>query len=151
MAVSVTPALLKHSFGLDETTSISDGVFSSVNMLRTLVWATVLALDISARLPAQIILNRVQASLLPEEEEAIVPFDRSFGSAGSNGLQPGLLAAPRGPLTLREAWHSITRSEFKRLLVFKLKLLAVHAVFNSMFWLVLGNSVWPSTWVPTKV
>ena len=47
-------------------------------------------------IPAHAALNRVQASLLPEEDTAIVPFDRTFGGK----------VIPEGRLTLKEAWKS---------------------------------------------
>ena len=47
-------------------------------------------------IPAHAALKRVQASLLPEDDTAIVPFDRTFGGK----------VVPEGRRTLKEAWKS---------------------------------------------
>jgi hypothetical protein len=120
-------------------------------MLLTLVWVSSRAIRILASLPLELAVVRIQASLLSEDEEPIVPFDRSFGKTGPNGLRPGLLAEPRGPLSLRQALQSLTWTEMRRLLKIFAKMLAVQAVINAVFWLAIGNKVWPQYWVPTRV
>jgi hypothetical protein len=94
---------------------------------------------------------RIQASLLPEDEEPIVPLDRSFGTSGSNGLRPGLLAEARGPLSLKEAWRSLTWVEMRRIAKIFTKMLLVQAAVNAVFWPAIGNSAWPDKWVPSRV
>jgi len=55
-------------------------------------------------LPATIALIRVQASFLPDDQESIVPFDRTFGKTdGQTGI------------TFREAWRSVGRDGWKRI------------------------------------
>ncbi|KAJ5884670.1 hypothetical protein N7495_009180 [Penicillium taxi] len=58
-----------------------------------------LALMIS--IPARVIFIRVAASMLPEEDETIVPFDRSFGRK----VQPEILGGS-GKIGLLVAWSS---------------------------------------------
>ena len=143
--------LLKHSMGLYSTANTTKGTFTSRNMLLTLVWLLSQAIYILVSLPLEVAVVRIQASLLSEDEEPIVPFDRSFGNNGPNGLRPGLLAEPRGPLSLKEAWRSLTWTEMRRLLRIFAKMLAVQAFVNAVFWLAIGNKAWPQHWVPTWV
>lgn len=135
--------LLKHSMDLYSTGDATNGSFTSRNMLLTLVWVLSQAIRLLASLPLEVAVVRIQASLLSEDEEPIVPFDRSFGKNGPNGLRPGLPAEPRGPLSLRQAWRSLTWTEMRRLLKIFAKMLAVQAVVNAILWLAIGNKVWP--------
>lgn len=57
----------------------------------------ILALAISV--PARVIFIRVAASMLPEEDESIVPFDRSFGGK----VQPEIVGGS-GKIGLMDAW-----------------------------------------------
>lgn len=59
----------------------------------------ILALAVSV--PARVIFIRVAASMLPEEDESIVPFDRSFGGK----VQPEIVGGS-GKIGLMEAWNS---------------------------------------------
>jgi hypothetical protein len=145
-----TIIILKRSLGLGGGSNSNESVFMSRNMLLTLIWVVVQGLDLLAILPLELAMVRIQASLLPEDEEPIVPFDRSFGTS-SNGLRPGLLAEPRGPLSFRQAWRSLTWIEMRRLVKIFVKMLLVEVVVKSVFWLAVGNNVWPNNWVPTRV
>lgn len=151
LALNVLPVLLKYMMGLYSPLGVpSPSSVTSDRVLSSLVWLVSSALYISITIPLDVVVVRTQASLLPEEEETIVPFDRSFGTSGTNGLKPGLLAEPRGPLSFREAWQSITRAEFQRIMIVSAKMLALRAVVNGAFWPVLGNSVVPAGWVPLR-
>lgn len=143
--------LLKHSLGLYNKTDTTNGILSSRNMLLTLVWLSSQTLHLLVALPLDLALVRIQASLLPEDEEPIVPLDRSFGNSGPNGLRPGLLAEPRGPLSLKQAWRSLSWVEMRRLLRVFAKMLAVQAGIYAVFWLAIGNKVWPHGWVPVWI
>jgi hypothetical protein len=146
-----TVILLSHSLGLYEGYESDAGTFTSRNMLLTLIWLVVQAMDLLVILPLEVAIVRIQASLLPEDEEPIVPLDRSFGTSGSNGLRPGLLAEARGPLSLREAWRSLTWVEMRRLAKMFAKLLFVQAAVYAAFWPAIGDSAWPDKWVPSKL
>ena len=143
--------LLKHSMGLYSTGDTTKGTFTSRNMLLTLVWLSSQIIRLLVSLPLEVAVVRIQASLLSEDEEPIVPFDRSFGNNGPNGLRPGLLAEPRGPLSFKQAWQSLTWTEMRRLARIFAKMLALQAVVNAVFWLAIGNRAWPGAWVPTRV
>ena len=143
--------LLKHSMGLFSTGDTTKGTLTSRNMLLTLVWLSSQIIRLLVSLPLEVAVVRIQASLLSEDEEPIVPFDRSFGNNGPNGLRPGLLAEPRGPLSFKQAWQSLTWTEMRRLAKIFAKMLALQAVVNAVFWLAIGNRAWPGAWVPTRV
>lgn len=153
LVTTVTPILLKHALGLAgrQPDTYTAGIFSSRNILLALIWLFVHVLDAVACLPFNVAVTRIEASLLPEEEETIVTFDRSFGTDGSNGLRPGLLAESRGALSFREAWQSVTWSEMRRLWIFSAKILAVQVSVNGSFWLVGGKNAWPSGWDPRMI
>ncbi|KAK1836490.1 hypothetical protein QBC39DRAFT_338214 [Podospora conica] len=61
-------------------------------------------------IPANVMLVRVQATLLGSDEQVIVPFDRSFGGK----LEPAIVGG-KGYLTLREALMSFPRESWVRL------------------------------------
>jgi len=67
-------------------------------------------------LPAYVVLVRVQASLLPEGEDPIIPFDRSFDGT----VEPSIVSG-RGYVTWRDALRTFPRASWIRLykLVFK--------------------------------
>ncbi|KAL3480869.1 hypothetical protein BJX99DRAFT_244047 [Aspergillus californicus] len=58
--------------------------------------------------PARAIFVRVAASMLPDEDEAIVPFDRSFGGK----LVPEVVGG--GVLSIRDAWTTFDRDGLTR-------------------------------------
>lgn len=51
--------------------------------------------------PASVSLTRVQASMLPEENESIVPFDRTFGGK----VKPEILGGS-GAVSMLDAWKT---------------------------------------------
>ena len=147
----LTPAVLKHILGVGGERLTTDYTFSSRNILLTLIWLLVCILQWLACVPIHVAVIRIQASLLPEEEETIVSFDRSFGTSGSNGLRPGLLAESRGALSFRKAWQSVTWDEMKRLWIFSAKISAVRVCVNGTFWLIGGKNAWPLGWDPRMI
>ncbi|GAB7365781.1 hypothetical protein MBLNU230_g7116t1 [Neophaeotheca triangularis] len=126
------------------------------------IWLCAQSSRLLLLVPAGIILTRVQASLLPEDEDAIVPLDRSFGAGSGNsssapggGYVPprgrqGILAPERGALGLREAWAGVDGREYRRVLWFYGKLMLVEVGVRVAFWPVLGEEVWPRPyWNPS--
>jgi hypothetical protein len=71
--------------------------------------------------PAHIVLIRVQASLFPEGEEAIIPFDRTF---------KGRFIAEReggdGVLGIRDAWVTFGWADWRRLFKLWIKIFGIH-------------------------
>lgn len=68
---------------------------------------TAIVLGLFMMFPAYVSLVRKEASMLPEEEETIVNFDRSFG---------GRLTQAGTAATLRESWQSFTWEARRRLI-----------------------------------
>jgi len=84
-------------------------------------------------LPAYIALIRTEASLLPEDMSAIVPFDRTFG--GRMGAQE---VGPKGcalfkSLTLRGAYMQFGRETYRRVAKMQVKFLAVTMAITFAF------------------
>ncbi|KAL6715137.1 hypothetical protein ACLMJK_007400 [Lecanora helva] len=73
--------------------------------------------------PANVSLKRIEASMLPEEHEAIVPFDRTF--AGK--VKPEILGGS-GAVGMLDAWKTFDRSARLRLLKLYAKILAIQFV-----------------------
>jgi hypothetical protein len=84
-----------------------------------------LALFVGLQIPATVVMVRVAASMLPEEDEAIVSFDRSFG-----GLTTPAIIGGQGKIGIVEAWRSFPRSSRIRLL----KLLAKVVLIVMAVW-----------------
>lgn len=124
------------------------GFITSDKIVRTLSWVIVHTADLLINLPLNMASVRVQASLLPEDEDTIVDFDRTFGLNGNNGLQPGLLAQPRGALSFREALRSVTWAEMRRMIILHAKFVLVQGAISAVFWTVLGKHALPMHWIP---
>ncbi|KAK7218627.1 hypothetical protein V2G26_006630 [Clonostachys chloroleuca] len=73
--------------------------------------------------PTRMILVRVQASLLPVDEDAIVPFDRSFGGRVQTALVGG-----RGFATITDVWSTFSRAVMGRLIKLHVKVIAINVL-----------------------
>lgn len=71
-------------------------------------------------IPAEVILVRVQASLLPADADTIVPFDRSFGGK----VEPEVVTG-RGYVDFQTAWLTFERASWIRLYRLLAKITAV--------------------------
>ncbi|EXJ67626.1 uncharacterized protein A1O5_08972 [Cladophialophora psammophila CBS 110553] len=74
-------------------------------------FSLMVALFVLLQIPATVTLVRVAASMLPEEDETIVPFDRTFGGKTTPAIIGG-----QGKIGLVEAWRSFPWASRKRLL-----------------------------------
>jgi len=88
---------------LGNNSSVPNWVSPVVAIIPGLIAA--LSLSIFVMLPAYAALIRKEASLLPEEEETIISFDRTFG---------GKLASVSSVLSYADAWKSFTSEARKR-------------------------------------
>jgi len=86
------------------------------------------ALAFSIYIPANVILTRVQASLLAESEEAIVPFDRTFGGK----VVPEEVGGT-GVIGMLDAWRTFDRSSRIRLLKAYGKIFAMEVALGVSF------------------
>jgi hypothetical protein len=78
------------------------------------------ALFVLLEIPATVTAVRVAASMLPEEYETIVPFDRSFGGK----VMPAIVGGA-GKIGMLEAWKSFTWPSRIRLLKLVVKVFAI--------------------------
>ncbi|KAF2141409.1 uncharacterized protein K452DRAFT_251343, partial [Aplosporella prunicola CBS 121167] len=88
-------------------------------------------------LPAHVQLVRVEASLLPEDEETIVPFDRSFGGKAVPKVLGG-----SGAIGFLDAWRSFDREARLRLIKLYLKIFLVSATFVLLAVHVIALEAW---------
>ncbi|AEO55133.1 hypothetical protein MYCTH_2314130 [Thermothelomyces thermophilus ATCC 42464] len=84
------------------------------------VLGLLLGLQVLLYIPAETALTRVQASLLPPDEDTVVPFDRSFAGR----VEPELVTG-KGFATFGAAIKSVTRASWVRIYLQRLKLCAV--------------------------
>ena len=79
-------------------------------------------------IPANVALVRVQASMLPEDCEPIVPFDRTYG-----GLVKSVEEGGKGRLWMTQAWKTFDWNSRIRLMKFYVKTLAVQGLLFVLF------------------
>ncbi|KXH66327.1 ubiquitin carrier protein [Colletotrichum salicis] len=79
-----------------------------------------IAFQIIIVIPAHVVLVRVQASLIPEEANTIIPFDRSF----EGKVEPRVVGG-KGYATMDDAWSGFSRNAWKRLVILYVKIFAV--------------------------
>lgn len=91
-----------------------------------------LALFVGLQIPATVTMVRVAASMLPEEDETIVSFDRTFG-----GKTTPVIIGGQGKIGIVEAWRSFPRSSRIRLL----KLLAKFVLIVMAIWVAMIATV----------
>lgn len=85
--------------------------------------------------PATVTLTRVQASLLPDEVETIVPFDRSFGGKVAPAVVGG-----SGVISMLEAWKTFGWNARVRILKLYGKVIAMEAaVFFVFVFVIVGQ------------
>lgn len=79
-----------------------------------------LAVQVFLVIPTQVVLTRVQASFLPEENDTIVPFDRSFGGK----VEPAIVGG-KGYVNMIDALKSFSRASWIRLVKLYVKIFLV--------------------------
>ncbi|KAJ5679928.1 hypothetical protein N7462_008172 [Penicillium macrosclerotiorum] len=87
-------------------------------------------------IPARVIFIRVAASMLPEEDETIVPFDRSFGGK----VQPQIVGGS-GKIGLLDAWKTFDWAARVRFVKVIAKTVAIEMALGVLAGLVLGVSI----------
>lgn len=101
-----------------------------------LVLALSLALALLVVIPAAVVLIRVQASLLPDELESIVPFDRSFGGK----VNPEIVGG-NGVIGMLDAWKTFDWNSRVRLVKAYAKVLSMQFALSVLFCLTLGVEI----------
>jgi hypothetical protein len=84
-----------------------------------------------ASFPANVIFVRVAASTLPAEDDAIIPFDRSFGGKVAPEVVGG------GVLSIADAWKTMDRDGWKRYAKAELKAMGLYMASSIFFSLVI--------------
>lgn len=107
-------------------------IYSTASQLFLAMFLTVL-LFVAVQIPATVAMVRVAASMLPEEDETIVPFDRTFG-----GMTTPEIVGGQGKIGIVEAWRSFNWECRRRLLktVAKVALIIVAAELLIMIFVV---------------
>jgi hypothetical protein len=108
-----------------------------------LVLLAALVVQVFLVVPTQVIVTRVQASFLPEEDDTIVPFDRSFGGK----VEPALVGG-KGYINMAGAWKSFSTASWVRLIKLYVKVFGLVvalaflwvAILISEFIIVSNNS-----------
>ena len=86
----------------------------------TMALFLILMLSMLLGIPATVTTVRVAASMLPEEDETIVPFDRSFGGK----VTPAIIGGS-GKIGMIDAWKSFNWASRKRLLKLIVKVFVI--------------------------
>lgn len=90
-----------------------------------LIWIGTIILVV---IPAQVTMTRVMASMLPEEDEPIVPFDRSFaGKVTSEQIASG------GAVNMLDAWKTFDKQARLRLVKLYVKVFMVQVATTVLF------------------
>jgi len=95
-----------------------------------------LAFSVFVVMPAQVVLTRVQASLLPDEAESIVPFDRSF-----NGKVIPAIIGGSGVIGMSDAWKSFDWNSRVRLVKAYVKVFAMQFALALVFFVIAGAQI----------
>lgn len=96
------------------------------------IWVVSMLVSIFLVIPTQVVLVRVQASLLAPDANTIIPFDRSF----EGRVEPAVVGG-RGYATLSQAWATFSRAAWRRLIVLYIKIFAVTTAFTCLVLLVI--------------
>jgi hypothetical protein len=96
------------------------------------VMALVMVLGVFLVIPANIALTRVQASLIPEAEETIVPFDRTF-----NGKVVPEIVGGTGVVGMLDAWKTFDWAARIRLVKAYVKVFAMQMALTLTLFVVI--------------
>ena len=88
-------------------------------------------------LPSTVTLIRIEASLLPEDTDTIVPFDRTFGGK----VVPRVLGGT-GAVSFVDAWRSFNWEARRRVLKLYVKITAVMTALTFVFVHIVALEMW---------
>ncbi|KAL7916068.1 hypothetical protein GGI35DRAFT_17712 [Trichoderma velutinum] len=83
-------------------------------------------------IPARVVVVRIQASLLPEDEDPIIPFDRSFDGKVEPAVVGGL-----GYATITDAWSTFSKAAWRRVVILYAKIVAIFAFVSLLSWVII--------------
>jgi hypothetical protein len=133
---SLPPLILAKIFGLNKLKETGPDMTSGQQGIVALEGFAIavlsLVLFLVLVLPANVMLTRVQASLLDDAEETIVPFDRSFGGK----VVPEIVGGG-GVISMRDAWNTFDWASRFRLVKAYAKLILLHFLVWFVFIIVV--------------
>jgi hypothetical protein len=128
----VLPALLARIYGLDmdpkSAANMSGSAKSAAALKGFSVFILCIVLGLVIVVPANVMLTRVQASLLADDQETIVPFDRSFGGK----VIPEIVGGS-GVIGLLDAWKTFDWNSRVRLIKAYAKVFAIQFALSLFF------------------
>lgn len=129
----VIPLSMAYGMGLTTAADQGAGALIGKAVAALLMW---LVLTVAIVIPAGVVLTRVQASMLPEEDETIVPFDRSFGGK----VEPAIIGGS-GAISFVDGWKTFESQGRAR--VFRLlgKILIVEIGLHLVLGAILGGEI----------
>jgi hypothetical protein len=134
------PTTLSILFGLhdapNEARNMNKQQVSMAGLKALSVAALGLILAFFLVLPANVTLSRVQASMLDDSEETIVPFDRSFGGK----VVPEIIGGT-GVIGLLDAWKTFDWNSRVRLVKAYVKVFAMQVAVSILFFVVMLGEV----------
>ncbi|TKA76846.1 hypothetical protein B0A49_03396 [Cryomyces minteri] len=140
----IMPVILFHALALgdvDVAKVAADGKTKHACAIVVLKFIAVFALGamtaLCVLLPAAVTLTRIEASLLPEEEETIVPFDRTF-----NGKVVPTALGGTGTVGFVEAWRSFDRAARLRLIKLYVKIALIQITVAIVAMHVVALEIW---------
>ncbi|KAK6856310.1 hypothetical protein PG995_008461 [Apiospora arundinis] len=78
--------------------------------------------------PSHAVLTRIEASVIPDEDRTVIPFDRTFGTKSST----------QGFLSMQDAWESLRSEVWWRLVKLNLKIFALSTVIYGFLFIVVS-------------
>ncbi|KAK8003058.1 heat shock factor protein HSF24 [Apiospora arundinis] len=78
--------------------------------------------------PSHAVLTRIEASVIPDEDRTVIPFDRTFGTKSST----------QGFLSIQDAWESLRSEVWWRLVKLNLKIFALSTVIYGFLFIVVS-------------
>jgi len=127
------PAYLGMAYGLnnidsEEVAKLSKCAQSAMVIKALSLMALSVMLAIALVIPAKVTLTRVQASLLADNEESIVPFDRSFGGKFVSESEGG-----KGVIGMLDAWKTFDMAARWRLIKAYVKVFGIQLALVLVF------------------
>ncbi|MCJ1390266.1 hypothetical protein MMC18_003124 [Xylographa bjoerkii] len=121
---------------LSKLGELSDAERLNVWFHSFIVLTTAILAGVFVIIPTHVALKRVQASLLPEDDESIVPFDRTF-----NGKVVPEILGGSGRVGMAEAWKSFDWNGRVRLFKVYAKVAAMQGALFMLFTIVVAGEV----------
>jgi hypothetical protein len=127
LAIALSTGVFDYSSGRSPAVTLSGGLG---------LLALCLVLYVLIQVPAEVTFIRVAASMLPEDDETIVPFDRSFGGKVTPEIVGG-----QGKIGIVDAWRSFSWGSRMRFVSIVGKVFLLQAVLGLVFGAILFAEV----------